>query len=321
MHFKRANLHFKGDTLSSYYGSMKGLVHVGLGGGDIVLEAERYGSEHIVNYSQDVIAFHNGVHDYSYRVNVINFLDILALYIYFFINAVNALNSALDDWRRLNVGYPFSNAFFYGFYKAFAFVLFGGQSVFHLFIAVGVEVVKRHVLHFLLNVVHTQSMGYGSVKAHGFKRGFSLFFGRTAGQGAHIVQSVRKLYDNNAYILAHRHKYFADIFGVLLFLCVQGNLTYFGNAVHQQRHVFPEFFLQSIEGGAGIFHNVVEQRRADSVGIHTHFQQNISYRHRVTYIRLSACAGLSLVGVFRKLVCGKDFFQIILLFAAFYSAG
>ena len=63
VHLPGADLHLKGDAFGADDGGVDALVHVRLGGGDVILETARNGFEHVVDNTQDIIAVGNGVYD------------------------------------------------------------------------------------------------------------------------------------------------------------------------------------------------------------------------------------------------------------------
>ena len=89
------------------------------------------------------------------------------------------------------------------------------EQPFNFLRTVRVEVVNGNSFHLVLDIAHTETVSDRRIEIHRFERGFALFFGRARVECAHIVETVGELYDDNADILAHCHKDFADIFGVL----------------------------------------------------------------------------------------------------------
>ena len=75
---------------------MQGLVHIGLGGGNIVLEAALNGAVHIVHQAEAVIAVAHRVHNDAHRVDIVDLLKALALHIHLAVDAVHGLDAPLD---------------------------------------------------------------------------------------------------------------------------------------------------------------------------------------------------------------------------------
>ena len=96
VHGAGAYLHLKGDALVADDGGVEALVAVGLGGGDIVLEAVGQRVVHIVDEAQGAVALSQGVQDDAHRVDVVNFIEGLVLHDGLAVDAVDALDSPLD---------------------------------------------------------------------------------------------------------------------------------------------------------------------------------------------------------------------------------
>ncbi len=158
-------------------------------------------------------------------------------------------------------------------------------------------------------------MGDRSIEIHGLQRGLALLLGRTRVQRAHIMKSVGELDDDDADILAHRHKDLADILRLLFLLGIERNLTDLGHAVHHDRHVLAEFLPYLVQCRFGILHHVVKKRGADRIRIHEIVQQNGRHGQRMRYIFFSRGAHLPLVRLVRKPVSAHYFIRIIRLFA------
>ena len=108
VHLIGAYLHLKRYAFPPYNGCVERLVAVWLRGCDIILEAVGNGLEDIVDDTENVVALYDSLHDNADCVDIVYLVEALALYIYLFIYAVHALDSALDSRRRLDIAYTFS---------------------------------------------------------------------------------------------------------------------------------------------------------------------------------------------------------------------
>ena len=96
VHLPGADLHLEGHAGLCDDGGVQRLVHVGLGHGDVVLKPARQGLEHIVDNAQHIVAVLNGIHDDPHGKYIVDFLKGLSLDKHFAVDAVNALDPALD---------------------------------------------------------------------------------------------------------------------------------------------------------------------------------------------------------------------------------
>ena len=96
VHLPGADLHLERHPGLGDHGGVQGLVHIGLGHGNIVFEPVGQGLEHIVDNAQDVIAVLNGIHDDPHRKHIVDLFKALALDEHLPVNAVNALHTAFN---------------------------------------------------------------------------------------------------------------------------------------------------------------------------------------------------------------------------------
>ncbi len=181
------------------------------------------------------------------------------------------------------------------------------QSVLDLLVADGIEVLQRAILKLLLDGFDTEPMCDRRVNLHVFNRLIaSLLLGHTI-HSPHIVQTVRELDDNDADIIRHSDKHFADILRLLL---LAGGIRYFrdfGNAVYQLGNVAAELLADLVKRYYGILNNVVEQSAANAVGVESQLRDNAGDRGRVQNIRDSRNPSLVAVAALGKTVGFLDF--------------
>ena len=138
-------------------------------------------------------------------------------------------------------------------------------------------------------------MRYRSVNFKRFNRFVTLLLGRHSVDSAHIVQSVCKLYYNNAYILPHCNKHFAKTFCLLLLFGGKVKTAYFCNSVYKQCYLFSELALNILKRCVGILYNVVQERGGNCLAVHSEGDDYKSHVKRVRIIRLARRAFLTLV--------------------------
>ena len=96
VHIPSANLNFKGNAAGAKHCGVQGLVHIGLGGRDIVLKPTGQGRKHIVHNTQGIVAVDHRVHDNAHGVNVKDLFKILALDIHLAEDSVDRLHPGGD---------------------------------------------------------------------------------------------------------------------------------------------------------------------------------------------------------------------------------
>ena len=135
---------------------------------------------------------------------------------------------------------------------------------------------------------------------------------RTVLQRPHIMQTVRELDDHDADILRHRQQNLHDILRLLLLLREGRHLGELCHTLDQHRNIVSEALLHILARCGGILDDIMQQRRAECIGIHTELKQNVCNCDRMNNIRLTGRAYLSLMALRRILICRNQLADIIL---------
>ena len=101
MHLTRTDLHLERDAVPADNRCVQGAVHIGLRRRNIVLEPSRHRVKHVVNHAERRIAFQLCFYDDAERVKIVDFVKALVLVVHFPVDAVDALDSALQ--RKMNM--------------------------------------------------------------------------------------------------------------------------------------------------------------------------------------------------------------------------
>ncbi len=175
-------------------------------------------------------------------------------------------------------------------------------------------------------------MGDGGIDLHGLERGVALFLRGLGIEGAHVVQPVAQLDEDDPDILTHGQKHFAHVLGLLVLtggeldlaqlgdpvdLLTGGelDLAQLGDPVDQQRHVFAKGLFHRLQRGIGILDDVVQQGGHDTVGIHAQLDEQRRHVQRVGDIRLARQPHLPGMGVIGQVIGLFDEGQVVALLA------
>jgi len=96
VHGQGPDLDLERDPLGADHRGMQGLVHIGLGHRDIVLEAAGHRLVQLMDQAQDSIAVGNRIDDDPGGEQVIDLFELLALGLHLAIDAVEMLGPAFD---------------------------------------------------------------------------------------------------------------------------------------------------------------------------------------------------------------------------------
>ena len=256
---------------------------------DVILEAVRDRTEHIVDHAEHAVTFGDGRHDHTDRVFVIDLVYALVMHIDLFIDAVDALDSAVDLRRRHKIQRTeaLRDAGLDRLNELLALLLVVLKQIFDLLIGIRIKEVEGKVLKLLLHGGDAEAVRDRRIDIHRLKGGVVLLVQRTVLQCAHVVQTVRELDDHDADVLRHREQDLHDIFRLLLLLAEGRHLGQLCHAVHQHRDIVAEALFHIVQRRGGVLDHIVQQRRAERVGIHAELQQNIRDSDRMHDIRLT----------------------------------
>ena len=215
VHIPCAYLYFKRNSFAVNAGGVQGLIHILFWCGDIIFEPVRNRTEKIMHNAKHVIAVINGVYNNAHGVYIIDFLHGFALLVYLAVYAVNAFNAPHKMKFAVFLAKALVNFIFNVVKELFLLVLLHFHAAFDVVIAHGVKHADASVLKLLHYGADTQTVRQRSINLHGFVSYAALLFHRLCIYGAHIVQTVGKLYYDYANVLCHGHKHFAHIFRLL----------------------------------------------------------------------------------------------------------
>ena len=136
MHFPGFNLHFKGFPSLTQQGSMQGLIHIRLGGGNIVLKSSGKGFPHSMDYTQNPITFSDFTDYDTNSYFIIYLVYILLLFNHFFINTIDILGSPC---------YIGSNTYLI---QAFLYLLYNVMNVFFPLFTFFLKPFGNFIIHF-----------------------------------------------------------------------------------------------------------------------------------------------------------------------------
>ncbi len=173
-----------------------------------------------------------------------------------------------------------------------------------LVVPLGVQGREGEVFQFPLDGVHAQPVRQRGEDLQHLTGLALLLFPWQVAQRAHVVQPVGELDHQHADVAGHGDDHLAHGLGL-------GGLpvldpVQLGDPVDQRRHLVAEILAQFGEGVGGVLHGVVQQRGAESVGVHAEFGEDRGHRERVGDVRVAALAHLPGVPVRGHLVGTVD---------------
>ena len=234
VHFVGTDLHFDGVTVPlklDKHRRMQRLVQVGLGDGDVVLEAAGHRLPLCVNCAQHGVAVLYRIDNHAHRRQVVYLVQRFVLFLHLAVNAVQVLDATVNIkvfyacFGKFDAHLPDKVVYYF-----VTFLLFEGDTFGNTEVCVGIEILKAQVFQLALDLRHTESACNRREDFQSFLCRALLLFGNHVLQTAHVVQAVRQFDKHNADVLCHCKKHLAHIFRLFLFLVVEGDFFQFGYA-------------------------------------------------------------------------------------------
>ena len=295
VHGPGADLHLEGDPLPANDGGVQGLVHVGLGGADIVLESAQHRLEHVVDAAQHIVALRDVVHDDPESIQVKNLIQCLVLGEHLAVDGIGVLHPAVDLAADALFPHPLGDALLDGGQELLMGRGPGRQLVLDLLIAYRVQVAQGQVLQLPLQLLHAQAVGDGRVDLHGLQRLLPLLGGGLVFHGAHVVQPVTDLDEDHPDVLGHGHEHLPQVLHLLLFLGGVLHPGQLGHPFHQGGHRLAELLGHFFVGGVGVLNGIMEQGRDHRVRVQPQVGHDLRHRQGMGDIGGAVLAQLPLV--------------------------
>ena len=324
VHLPGADLHLKGDAFGADDGGVDALVHVRLGGGDVILETARNGFEHVVDNTQDIIAVGNGVYDHAEGAEVEDAVERQLLGVHLPVDAVNVLDAAEDGSVDPFLLEADADLFLHAVHERFQFGHAPIQRLGDFFISLGVEILEGEIFQFPLGTLHAQPVRDGSVDLHGLQRLAALLFGRLVIHRAHVVHTVGDLDEDHADVLGHGQEHLAQVLHLLVFLAGVLYTGQLGDAFHNVGYRAAELTGDVFMRETGVLDHIVQESGDDAVFVKPHVCRNVRRSDTVCDVWAAVFALLAGVGSFCHFIGGADpvkIHRVYLLLKLFLQVG
>ena len=138
--------------------------------------------------------------------------------------------------------------------------LFGlGNFLFYLVVGIGVLIFEGEVLELGFDGKQSQAVGQRGVDVEGFTGNLVLLAGEHGAEGAHVVQAVGHLDEDDPNVFRHGEQQPAEILGLGRGLVAKDTARDFGESIDYRGYLFAKMILDILDGVFGIFDHVVQQ--------------------------------------------------------------
>ncbi len=300
VHLVRADLDLQRPALGPDHGRVQRLVHVELGHRDEVLEAARQRLPQRVDHADRAVAVLDRVDDHAHRGEVVDLVELAALLGHLRVDRVEVLGAARRSAPRCRPRRaracrysPASDD------VALALVALLGDQALDLLVLARVQRREREVLELPLDRVDTQAVRQRRVDLERLARLLHLLLLRHRVDRAHVVQAVGELDQDDPHVGGHRDHHLAVVVRLRLVARLEGDAGQLRDAVDDRRDLLAEALAHLLDRRRGVLDRVVQQRRAQRLGVQAHARADPRHADRVhdeVLARLAPLVGVVLAG-------------------------
>ncbi len=277
------------------HGRVQRLVQVVLGDGDVVVELAGDRPPQGVDDAQRRVAVADVLDQEADGVDVVDLAELRALALHLLPDAVDVLGAALELCLDPGVRQPRPQLLDGPLDVGLTTRPPGVEQLRQVPEGLGLECLEREVLQLPLDLPDTQALGERGVDLQRLARDALLLLGLEGAQGAHVVQAVGELDEDDADVVGHRQEHLPDVLGLLLLVAVGAELGQLGDAVHEVGDLGPEAVLDVGEAVLGVLGDVVEEGGRDGHWVDAELGEDLGGRDGVRHVRVARCAHLAAV--------------------------
>jgi hypothetical protein len=165
---------------------------------------------------------------------------------------------------------------------------------------------KGQILELALHPVDPEPVGQGYVDVEGLLGdAVGLVFAHVF-QRAHVVEPIDELDQEDANVLGHRDQHLPEALGLALPGGGEFDSRDLGQPLHEEADLLTEEAIDLVETGEGVLHGVVEQSRDDGHVIEAHVHEDPRHFERMDQIGLPGVPHLAVVDLRGVDVCALE---------------
>ena len=272
------------------------LVAVGLGHRHVVLEPSWHGLPERVDDAEHPVAVANAFNLDADGRQVVDLGEVLALAGHLLPHGVDVLRPAGDVGLDAHLFQLAGEDLAQVVDQRLALTALARDAADDVFISLRLQVPKREVFQLPLDLADAKPVCQWRVDVERLAGDLAaLRFGERL-EGAHVVQPVGELDEDDPEVLRHRDHHLPDVFGLLLLVGAQRDPAELGDAVDEPRHLGTELPLDLVGGQVCVLHRVVEQGGRDRRGVQLEVGEDRRHLQRVVDVVLAGQPALARMG-------------------------
>ena len=165
---------------------------------------------------------------------------------------------------------------------------------------------ERQFLQLAIQAVEAQPIGDRRVDFERFAGDATSLGGTHAIEGAHVVQTIGELDEDDAQVGGHRQQHLAEVLRLRFLVRAEFHLVELGEPVHQLGGDLAESLGHLLLGDEGVLHDVMEERGDQRLGVELPVGHDVGDGHRVRNVGVAADAVLTMVGFGGVVIRGLD---------------
>ena len=213
----------------------------------------------------------------------------------FSIDRVEALDAPLDARFDIVFAELFDKGVFNTVQELLSLDAAGLDGGGNLFEADGIGIAKGQVFELAAHFAHAETVGEGGIDVERFAGNGFAALGPEVLEGAHVVQAIGELDEDDAHIGDHGQQHFAYVFGLPVFAIGELDFVDLGDAFDDVGDLVAKSGFNLFVGGGRVFDSVVQQAGGDGRRIHLHLRENFGNFERMDNVRLAGGAHLALM--------------------------
>ena len=250
----------------------------------------------LVDDAEDRVAVLDAGGHHAQGDEVVHLVEVDALPVQLQVDAVQALDAAVDgDDGHLRFGELGEDGAAQFLDQPLGRAPALVDLVAQFLVGAGFERLEGQFLELVLDLAHAQPVGDGRVDVEGLPGDALPLLVGDVPEGAHVVEAVGELDEDDADVVHHRQEHAPEVLGLLGLLGREGDAGELGDALDDVGDFGTEELGDPVDGGEGVLDHVMEQAGGHRHGVQSHVDQEVGDLQGMDEVGFARVANLPLV--------------------------